>query len=99
MTIKWNRLFHRLKAFSPNCKEAVRMQSDALDRPLSMSQRIGLRIHLFLCQWCRRYGKQIEFLHSAARQHDDNNACLPELHLGSAARDRIKKRLREEEKK
>jgi hypothetical protein len=78
---------------SPNCRQAVRLQSDALDRPLSLGQRLGLRIHLLLCKWCRRYGRQITFLRAAAQKLDEHEqACLPPP-LSAAARQRIKQRL------
>ena len=35
---------------SPACKQASELQSHALDGPLAARQRIGLWIHLRLCQ-------------------------------------------------
>jgi hypothetical protein len=83
---------------SPNCREATRLQSEALDHPLGLRQRMGLRIHLALCKWCRRYGKQIGFLRSAAHRHEQHEQFLPLQSLPPEARERIKQRLREEEK-
>lgn len=79
------------RALSPNCKEAARLQSDALDRPLSPLKRIGLRMHLLMCTWCRRYGRQIAFLRTVARDCDQEPA--PEQHLSPEARERIKRQL------
>ena len=90
--------FRKAGELSPNCREATRLQSEALDRPLGLGQRIGLRIHLVLCKWCRRYGKQIAFLRSAAHRHEEQDECLPPQSLPPEARERIKRRLREEEK-
>jgi len=87
-----------LGELSPNCKEATHLQSAALDRRLGLGQRIGLHIHLFLCKWCRRYGKQIGFLHSAAHRHEEHEECFPPQSLRPEARERIKRRLREENK-
>ena len=70
MVMNW--LAKTFRALSPNCKEAIRLQSDALDRPLSRMQRIGLRIHLALCVWCSRYGKQIKFLRTVAQCCEDD---------------------------
>ena len=78
---------------SPSCKAATRLQSEALDRKLPLRQRFGLRVHLLLCKWCRRYGKQIAFLRKAAHEHPDE---LPEpvpQKLSDEARERIKQRL------
>lgn len=81
---------------SPACREATRLQSEALDHPLGLWKRIGLRIHLVLCTWCRRYGKQIGFLRSAAQRQEEHEKSLPPQSLPSGARERIKRRLREE---
>ena len=62
---------------SPSCKQAIRLQSAALDHKLPLRQRLGLRIHLLLCKWCRRYGKQITFLRSVARQPTHEDRLLP----------------------
>jgi len=75
---------------SPSCKEATRLQSEAFDRPLRLRQRIGLRIHLLLCKWCRRYGKQIGFLRSVAHRYEEHEPCLPPQSLRPEARERIK---------
>src|SRR5207342_502274 len=89
-------LFRKAGELSPNCREATRLQSEALDRPLRLGQRIGLRIHLVLCKWCRCYGKQIGFLRAAAHQLEEHEQCLPPQSLRPEARERIKQRLREE---
>jgi len=81
-------------AISPGCKEAVRLQSDAMYRRLPLLQRLGLRVHLLFCKWCRRYGRQIRFLRNAAHQHPDELAEPAPRKLPAEARDRIKQRLR-----
>ena len=83
---------------SPNCKQSVRLQSAALDGKLPFRQRLGLRIHLMLCQWCRRYGKHIRFLRAAAREHGAEEQVLPQRTLSAEARERIKRKLQESEK-
>lgn len=98
-----NWLVHWLKALArgmamlyPNCKQASRLQSDALDRKLPFPQRLGLRLHLLLCKWCRRYGMQIRFLRDAAHQHPDNTVEPPPHNMSDEARERIKRRLKTE---
>jgi len=82
----------------PTCRQVARLQSDALDRRLSLSKRFGLRLHLLLCKWCRRYGKQIRFLRRAAREHSDElNEAAPRR-LSSEARERLKRTVRNESK-
>ena len=87
-----------LRTLSPDCREASRLQSRALDHSLSLAQRFGLRLHLFLCQWCRRYGKQIRFLRQAVREHPGEvNEAMPRT-LSPEARERLKQSLRDEPK-
>src|ERR1041385_1219870 len=83
---------------SPGCKQAVRLQSAALDGKLSFRQRLGLRIHLLLCKWCRRYGKQIGFLRTIARERCAEEQVLPPQTLSPEARERIKQKLQSEKK-
>lgn len=83
-----------LRAFSPNCREVSRLQSDTLEQSLPLARRVGLRIHLLLCRWCRRYGEQIRFLRHAVREHPEQvNAASPHT-LSPAARERLKQSLR-----
>jgi hypothetical protein len=85
------------RAIMPNCQAAIRLQSEALDRPLPRLQRIGLRIHLALCVWCSRYGKQIKLLRTIARRCDHDHD--PKQTLPPEARERIQRRLQAELKK
>ena len=82
-----------LADLSPNCKAASGLQSEALDHKLPLRQRFGLRAHLLLCTWCRRYGKQITFLRDAAHQHPGEMAESVPQRLSDEARERIKHRL------
>ncbi len=78
---------------SPSCKAATRLRSQALDRKLPLRQRFGLGLHLMLCKWCRRYGKQITFLRDAAHEHADEMAEPVPQRLSDEARERIKHKL------
>ena len=86
-----------MAGLSPDCKQASRLQSEALDHRLPFPQRVGLRIHLLLCKWCRRYGKQIRFLRDAAHEHPDALVEPDPQKLPDAARERMKQRLRAKE--
>ena len=81
---------------SPSCREASRLLSAALDRPLPWRQRVGLRIHLLLCKWCSRYGQQLRFLRSVAHHYEQHEESLPKQALKPEARERIRQRLQEE---
>lgn len=45
-----------------NCKEASQLISQSLDRPLSWSERWQLKIHLWMCNACRRFKQQLNQL-------------------------------------
>ncbi len=83
-------------SLSPNCQEAVRRQSEAMDHPLPRLQRIGLHIHLMLCVRCLRYGKHMVVLRTAA-QHCEPGAGAKDA-LPEDARKRIKQALKDGEK-
>ena len=80
---------------SPSCRQASRLQSESLDRSLTFFESIGLRLHLVLCKWCRRYGEQIKFLRRAAPQSEQHAA--PTAGLSPEARERIKQKLQVKE--
>jgi hypothetical protein len=85
-------LVRGLGDLSPNCKTATRLQSAARDRKLTLCEKSGLRVHLFLCKWCRSYGSQINFLCSAAREDAHDHQSHPQA-LSPEARERIKRLL------
>jgi Putative zinc-finger len=47
------------------CAKAARMISAAQDRPLTLGERLTLRIHLALCEGCTNYERQVQFLREA----------------------------------
>jgi len=50
-----------------------------------------MRLHLLVCGWCRRYGKQIRFLREAAHEHEDE--LPPSVSLSAERRERMKQSL------
>lgn len=72
------------------CRQASRIQSADLDQPLSALQRLGLVLHLIVCKWCNRYGKQLRFLHRVAHKHPDKLVEVAPQKLTAEARERIK---------
>jgi hypothetical protein len=93
-----NWLANAIRAFFPNCRDAVRLQSDALDRRLPWVQRVGLRIHLWLCLRCLRYGKQIRFLRTVSRRCQNDHVDPSGPALPEDARERIKRALKSSQK-
>ena len=77
------------------CAESARLQSEGLDRELSRMERLGLRLHLLVCAWCRRYGQQIQLLRVALRGFPRTDADLPRASLSPETKARIKQALRQ----
>ena len=55
-------------------------------------------MHLFLCKWCRRYGKQIRLLRGTAHEPPDQVAEASPSTLSPETRQRLKCALRDEGK-
>jgi hypothetical protein len=85
-----------LRTILPCCRDVSRLQSASTQQPLSLGQRIGLKFHLLVCSWCRRYGKQVGFFRKLAHQHDGAAPTPPSL--SPNARERMKRSLRDMEK-
>jgi predicted anti-sigma-YlaC factor YlaD len=51
-----------------NCEQATRLMSDAEDRPLTLSEKAALRLHLMMCVGCRRFSSQVGVLRQAMQQ-------------------------------
>lgn len=50
------------------CKEVTYLLSQAQDRPLTLGERINLKMHLAMCVGCSRYQRQINFIRHACRK-------------------------------
>lgn len=78
------------------CKQVSQLVSESLDRQLSWRERIGMRIHLYMCNACSRFAEQMRFLRTVVRRFAELHAeGDPEVRLSKAARTRIKRRLDE----
>lgn len=54
------------------CKQATKVMSKAQDRPLSLKERIKLRLHLMMCSGCAQFEKQLNFIRSACNRLGGN---------------------------
>jgi hypothetical protein len=75
----------------PPCKEIVQIISASLDRPLTLRERLVMKLHLVACRPCQRYLAQSEFLQTATHHLDDElKDDLLAGRLSDEARERIK---------
>jgi hypothetical protein len=50
------------------CKEVHRLVIEGQDRKLSFVERFSVRVHLMMCNACRRFEAQMEFMRQALRR-------------------------------
>jgi len=72
-----------------NCKQASKLVSQSLDRPLSWAERCQLRLHLFICNPCRRFAKQLKLLAAAIHLRNKMTENDQDLKLSPAVKTRI----------
>lgn len=52
-----------------NCQKASRLISEAQERPLSLSEKISLKLHVLMCAGCKNFSLQVPFLSKAMRAY------------------------------
>lgn len=57
-----------------SCKDATRLCSDALERELSLRERLSLRMHLAMCAGCSRFEEQLAALRTLSRRWAEGHA-------------------------
>jgi hypothetical protein len=78
-----------------SCPRAGRLQSEATCHQVVWIARLRLAAHLGLCGWCRRYGRQLQFLRTAAMIEANRPPSETASGLPEASRHRITMALRE----
>ena len=76
-----------------NCKQTSLLVTQSMDRRLTWSERLGMRIHLAMCDNCARFVKQMRLIREMLDSEDD--AVQPGL--PEERRERIARKLKEEE--
>ena len=51
-----------------SCKQATELMSQEQDRVLSLGERLGLRMHVWICTGCNNYRRQMGVLRAACRR-------------------------------
>ncbi len=78
-----------------SCKSVAPLFSHALDRKLTLTERLRMRFHLMLCTACTNYVANIGFLRDVFHAHSDkierDEISTP---LSPAAKARIKEALK-----
>ncbi|MCK7596766.1 zf-HC2 domain-containing protein [Microbulbifer sp. CAU 1566] len=50
-----------------NCKQASRLLSEQLERPLHGGEKLQLKLHLLMCRGCRNFGDQMRTLRQLSK--------------------------------
>ena len=75
----------------PTCKDVSKLATQALDRPLSLREKLVMWLHLAVCQVCRRFVRHVRFLRRASSRAGEE---LPvKATLSRDARERIERQL------
>lgn len=59
------------------CRQASQLLSAGLDRPLSLTERLPLQVHLLTCTGCRAFQAQMRFLREASRHLSGKDHSSP----------------------
>ena len=72
-----------------SCKQVTRLVSLSYEKRLSWPERVGVRMHLLMCRFCRRFAQQMRFLHAACYSFQQALQENDTIYLSQAARLRI----------
>jgi len=78
-----------------SCKQASELTCKAQDQPLSLREKISLRMHLMMCKMCRRYAKQINFISRATQHLSEGAEADKNIHLSEESRERITNKIKQ----
>jgi len=66
-----------------NCQEVTRLFSESQERKLTLKETMDLKLHTFICNGCRNYGKHMQFLRTLARSYTKGEGAARDLPTGS----------------
>lgn len=74
------------------CREASWLLSRSREQPLTWSERLRVRLHLWLCAQCRRFRRQLDWLEGLAGRGgaELSEWVAADLALSEPARERIR---------
>lgn len=83
-----------MSRLTPTCEVVTQKISQSMDEPLSLNDRVHVRLHLMGCDLCARYEKQLlamrKILGAHVREFDEPSV---DVRLSDEARKRIKQEI------
>jgi hypothetical protein len=78
----------------PACKQTVEIISQSMERPLTLRERVLLKLHLWVCMWCLWYMEHLQLMRDALRlQENETDVDVSTASLSDEARERIRRSL------
>jgi len=76
----------------PDCKEVAELASFSMDETLPFNKRIGLKMHIMMCKFCRRNFEQLYLIRKLIGiklRSDDAGEIEADSQLSEESRQRI----------
>jgi len=79
----------------PACKQTVEIISQSMERPLTLRERVLLKLHLWVCMWCLWYMEHLQLMRDAVRlqENETDVDVSTTTRLSDEARERIRRSL------
>ena len=79
----------------PACKQTVEIISQSMERPLTLRERLLLKLHLWVCMWCLWYMEHLQLMRDAVRlqENETDVDVSTTTRLSDEARERIRRSL------
>ena len=72
-----------------DCKQASQLISQSLDRSLTLRERLSLKLHLFICKYCKQFSQHMQTIRVALKQMTSSIESNDSIEMPSAAKSRI----------
>lgn len=72
-----------------SCKQVSQIISQSLDRPLTIRERFALKLHLFICKYCKRFSQHLQTLRVSMNTMVSSVEGNSSIEMPSAAKKRI----------
>jgi len=96
----YNKAVHAARYFLlrrlPTCKQMAPVMSESLERPLTLRERVTLKLHLWVCVWCVWYLENLRTMKAtlrARRTREEVDEADSAAKLSEEARERIRRAL------
>jgi hypothetical protein len=80
----------------PACKQTVEILSQSMERPLTVRERVLLKLHVWVCMWCQWYVEHLHIMRDTLRVQENENDGVEvstTTRLSDEARERIRRSL------